>query len=298
MTQLIVIAGPTASGKTDLAIGLAKHFHTEILSADSRQFYREMNIGTAKPGPDELIAISHHFINSLSIIDDYNVGNFETEALDLLHRLFRDADHVIMAGGSGLYIRAVCEGLDVFPDVPVELRNQLEKEYLEHGIERLQHELRLTDPGYYQQVDLNNPHRLIRALSVIRVSGIPFSTFRKQNRVPRDFQPVYILLEPEKEELYSRINQRVDQMMDKGLLEEASLLYPYRHLNALQTVGYTELFSYLDQKISLDEAVELIKQHSRNYAKRQLTWFRKDPHWQSFRPGMLTEIIEYINKQL
>lgn len=295
---LIVIGGPTASGKTKVAINIAEHFNTAVLSADSRQFYREMNIGTAKPSDDELKTVTHHFINSLSIHDEYSVGDFEKDAIRLLEEIFSDKDVAVMAGGSGLFIKAVCEGLDEFPEVPAEINQQLEKEFAEHGLAFLQNELKEKDPDYYQQVDLSNHQRLLRALSVCRASGQPFSSFRSNNKVHRQFIPIYILLEWEREQLYERINLRVDQMMEMGQLTEAKSLFPYRHLNALQTVGYQELFDHFEGKMTLEEAVIMIKQNSRRYAKRQMTWFRRDKHWRSFSPSETTEMIDYIEEKM
>lgn len=296
--HLIIIGGATATGKTDLAIALARHFRTEIVSADSRQFYREMSIGTAKPSAEELAAAKHHFINSRSISENYSVGDFEKDALEVLEAIFQKNETAILAGGSGLYIRAVCEGLDDFPPVPTDTLEALKGKLDSGGIEALQAELASADPEYFDRVDRNNPHRLIRALAVIRASSRPFSSFRTQKKAVRPFHPIYILLDLEREELYQKINRRVDEMIASGLVEEARQLYPDRHLNALQTVGYQELFEYFGGEISLEEAIEKIKQNSRRYAKRQVTWFRKDPHWQRFRPGDNALIINYIGKVL
>lgn len=292
---LIVIGGPTASGKTAVAIDVAKHFGTEIISADSRQFYREMNIGTAKPSPAELATVPHHFINSQSIENEYTVGDFEREALQLLNRLFEKHDHVVMAGGSGLFIQAVCEGLDEFPPVPDEVKNHLEEEFRLRGLPFLQEELKAKDPFYFEEVDRQNPQRLLRALGVCRASGRPYSDFRTGHKATRHFTPVYILLASERQTLYTRINDRVDTMMANGLLEEANSLFPQRHKKALQTVGYQELFDYFERNTTLDEAVALVKQNSRRYAKRQLTWFRKHGDWRSFQPDQLTDILAFIN---
>lgn len=283
--HLIVIGGATASGKTAFAIRTALHFNTEIISADSRQFYREMNIGTAKPTPEELAQVKHHFIGHLRIHEAYNVGDFERDASALLEQLFQQYDQVVMAGGSGLFVKAVCEGLDVFPEVPEEIRAGVMEFFENRGLTALQEELRKSDPAYFAEVDLNNPSRLIRAVSVCRASGRPFSSFRRQAARPRFFEPVYIRMDWPREELYRRIDQRVDDMMRRGLLEEARTLYPFRHLPALQTVGYQELFDYFDQKTNLEEAVRLIRQHTRNYAKRQLTWMRRYGQWEPAAEG-------------
>jgi tRNA dimethylallyltransferase len=291
---LVVIGGATATGKTALSIEVARHFNTEILSADSRQFYHEMTIGVAKPSPEELAAVPHHFINSLTISQEYSAGDYEHEALRLLEALFEKHDIVLLAGGSGLFIRALCEGLDSFPEVPESIKKEVEKLFSEGGIPALQAEVLRLDPVWYARADVQNPQRLMRALSVCRASGQPFSSFQQQVKPLRPFKPVYILLQMERPLLYEKINRRVESMMEAGLLEEARSLFPHRHLNALQTVGYQELFRYLEGKISLADAVGLIKQNSRRYAKRQETWFRKDPHWRAFRTGEVVEVIDYI----
>ncbi len=295
---LIVLAGPTAVGKTAVAIKIAQHFETEILSADSRQFYREMSIGTAKPTPGEFATIPHHFISSLSIHDHFTVGDFEKESQLLLKKLFKKHNIVIMAGGSGLFIRAVCEGLDVFPEVPVEIRNQVNELFKKEGIEGLQKELKKADPVYFKKVDQNNPMRLIRAIEVCRVSGQPFSQFLQGKRAERFYKIIYVNLEMDRKILYDRINRRVDQMIDMGLKKEARGLFPFKHLTPLQTVGYQELFDYFENKITLEEAIELIKRNSRRYAKRQMTWLRKDDHWKAFHPSQTQEIIEYLEERI
>lgn len=291
---LIVIGGPTASGKTELAIRLATDLGTEILSADSRQFYREMRIGTARPDEAQLAAVPHHFIGHLSVADSYSVGDYERDALALLDKLFEQRQAVILTGGSGLYIKALCEGLDEFPEVPAEVLEGVKNLYAEQGIEALQRELQSIDPAYYATVDLQNPHRLIRAIAVYRASGKPFSSFRTLQTVERPFTPIYIWLDRPREALYQRINRRVDEMLEQGLLDEARQLYPLRHFNALQTVGYQELFDYFEGKLTLDAAVDLIKQNSRRYAKRQLTWMRRDGHWTTFSPGQWEEITAFV----
>lgn len=290
---LLVVGGPTASGKTALSIRLAQHFQTEILSADSRQFYRELSIGTAKASPEELAQVPHHFINSLSIADEYSVGDFERDALNCLERLFQQHSVVILAGGSSLYIKALCEGLDVFPEVPNEVRQAVEDLYQSAGIEALQAELAASDPVYFQQVDRANPHRLIRAIAVCRVGGT-FSSFRTQEAASRFFTPIYLWMDVPRQELYPRINQRVDQMLTNGLEAEARALFDQRHLNALQTVGYQELFDYFAGNISRDEAIELIKRNSRRYAKRQLTWMRRDGFWHLFAPSDWDAILDFV----
>ncbi len=297
MKYLVVIGGPTASGKTGVAIALAQHYQTAILSADSRQFYREMHIGTAKPTVEEQAAAPHYFVDFLSIEQSYSVGDFERDALAQLDVLFQQHDLVLLCGGSGLYIKALCEGLDQFPEVPPAIRQELQQVYAEQGIEALQEELQRVDPIYYAQVDLHNPQRLMRALEVCRASQRPYSSFRKQKSAKRSFQPIYLRLDWERSQLYDRINQRVDLMIEQGLEAEAKALYPMRVLNALQTVGYQELFDYFDGTISLEEAIELIKRNSRRYAKRQMTWLRRDTHWKPFAPEQIEAMIAHINEQ-
>lgn len=292
--HLIVITGPTAIGKTGLAIFIAKKLKTEIISFDSRQFYQEMKIGTAVPSDEELKEVPHHFIQNLSIEQDYSVGNFERDALVKIEELFEKYDYLVFVGGSGLYEKAVTEGLDEFPQVDKTIRLNLIYEYDIHGLEPLQNELKEVDPVYYNLVDLNNPVRIIRALEIYRGTGKPFSSYRKNNYSARNFQVTKIGLELSREEIYDRINKRVDLMMQKGLLEEVKSLYPKKHLNSLQTVGYRELFDYLDGKIELDFAIEEIKKNTRRYAKRQLTWYRKDPRIKWFSPFEKENILTYI----
>ncbi len=291
---LLVIGGPTASGKTELAIRLARHYGTEILSADSRQLFRELRIGTAKPTPGELAQVPHHFIDSQSVTQAYSVGEYEREALARLEELFRQRDLVVLAGGSGLYIRALTQGLDDFPEVPAAVRQQWEKRYESHGLAHLQEALRRADPDYAREVDLQNPHRLIRALAVISHSGRPFSSYRRREARPRPFTSIYLQLHRPRAELYARINARVDAMMAAGLLEEVEALQPYRRHTALQTVGYQELFDHLDGKLSLPEAVAQIKRNTRRYAKRQLTWHRRDGYWKHIRPGEPERAIRWV----
>lgn len=292
--NLIIITGPTAIGKTGLAIFLAQHLKTEILSFDSRQFYKEMKIGTAVPSEEELATVPHHFIQNLSIQEDYSVGDFERDALTKIDELFQIHDQLIFVGGSGLYEKAVTKGLDVFPEVDKTIRQNLLYEFDANGLEPLQKELKEVDPVYYESVDLNNPVRIIRALEIYRGTGKPFSSFRKNNYSARNFQVIKIGLELPREEIYDRINQRVDLMMKEGLLEEVKFLEPQKNLNSLQTVGYRELFDYLDEKINLDFAIEEIKKNSRRYAKRQLTWYRKDERVKWFSPLKKEEILQYI----
>lgn len=278
---LICVVGPTAIGKTALAIKLANAFSTEIISADSRQFYKEMSIGTAVPSIEELMAVPHHFIQNISIFNDYSVGDFERDALVCLENIFKNNSVAVMVGGSGLYVDAVVKGLDKFPEVSLDIRNQLNIELDENGIESLQEELKQKDPTYFEKVDIHNPHRLIRALEICRGSGKTYSSFLKQEITKRNFETIFIGLIAEREIIYDRINQRVDKMIKNGLLEEAKNLYPDMELNALQTVGYRELFDFFDEKITKDEAISEIKKNTRRFSKRQKTWFKKNEsiHW-------------------
>jgi len=273
---LIAVVGPTAIGKTKLGIALARHFNTEVISADSRQFFKEMNIGTAVPSRDELKAAPHHFIQHKSISEPYSVGDFEKDALKLLQKLFQERDYAVIVGGSGLYVDAVTKGLDDFPKVDVELRESLSVKFKEEGLSFLQEALKAKDPDYYNIVDLENPHRLIRALEVCTIANKPYSSFLNQPRKKRDFKPLYVGIKADREIIYKRIDQRVDLMMEMGLLGEAEKLFPFKNLNALQTVGYRELFEYFDGKTTLDFAISEIKKNTRRFAKRQLTWLRKN----------------------
>ena len=273
--NLISIVGPTAIGKTTLAIAIAKHYKTEIISADSRQFYKEMSIGTAVPSPEELASVPHHFIQHKSIFEEYTVGDFEREAIEKLAKLFEDNDIVVMVGGSGLYVDAIKDGLDNFPPIDPEIRETLNQTLKTEGILSLQERLKILDMDYYHQVDLNNPHRLIRALEVCIGSGLPYSSFLKQKKPKRNFSTITIAINAEREIIYDRINQRVDIMMEQGLLEEALSLKEQQSLNALQTVGYRELFNYFKGGFDLDTAIAEIKKNTRRFAKRQLTWLRK-----------------------
>ena len=295
---LLVIAGPTASGKTALAVKLARKLNTVVLSADSRQFFSEMRIGTARPSENELEGIPHYFLGSHSVNEEYNIGKFESEALQLLEKIFEEKDIVILVGGSGLYIKMLCEGLDKMPDGDPEIREELKHELNEKGLESLTKELEQSDPVYYNQVDLSNPQRVIRALEVYRSTGIPFSAFRKGEKKERQFKTIKIGLMWDRETLYERINRRVDQMVEEGLFEEAESLYPLKNLNALQTVGYQEIFDYLDGKSGKEEAIELIKRNTRRFAKRQMTWFRRDREIEWFGIDREREILEFITSKL
>ncbi|MFM7024187.1 MAG: tRNA (adenosine(37)-N6)-dimethylallyltransferase MiaA [Flavobacteriales bacterium] len=291
---LIIVAGPTAIGKSDLSIALAKEFHCEILSADSRQFYKEMAIGTAKPTSEEMQDIPHHFIDNISIEDPYTVGKFEQEAIATLNKIYKKNDVALMVGGSGLYINAVLYGLDDIPQNNPEIRKQLDENYRLHGIEWLQQKLKEIDPDYFSVAEINNTHRVMRAIEVSMIAGVPYSQLLNKNKVQRPFKTIFIVLNTDREMLYHRINKRVDTMMQKGLLEEVKFLLPHKNNNALNTVGYKELFAYLDEKSTLHEAVDSIKQNSRRYAKRQITWFKKNKEAKWFEPKDKEEIIKYI----
>ncbi|MER2997886.1 tRNA (adenosine(37)-N6)-dimethylallyltransferase MiaA [Pontibacter populi] len=296
---VIVVVGPTAVGKTDLCVNLATHFNTEVVSADSRQFYKEMQIGTAKPTLAEQKAIPHHFVDSHSIAEEYNAGAYEQDALQVLDKLFKDHDVVIVTGGSGLYVRALCEGMDEMPETDPEIRTALTAKLEAEGLESLLARLQQLDPVYYSQVDKANPQRVIRALEVCLSSGQPYSSFRKSDKASRPFRTIKIGLTRDRQELYNRIDQRMDQMLQQGLLEEAKALYPYRSHNALQTVGYKEIFDYLEGKYDWEEAVRLLKRNSRRYAKRQLTWFTKHPEeYTWFHPQQWQEIVDFIVRKL
>jgi tRNA dimethylallyltransferase len=279
LKTLLVVAGPTAVGKTALCVQLAKTLQTEVVSADSRQLYRELSIGTAKPTSEEMEGIRHHFIDSHSITDPVNAGRYERECLSVLNELFQKTDVVILSGGTGLYINAVCFGLDDIPSVEPELREQLFNRLQQEGLAVLQDELRRIDPIYAQSADLQNPIRVTRALEVCLTTGLPYSSFRRQQPVERPFRSVLIALERPREELYARIDARMDAMLAAGLVDEVRSLIPYRHLPALQTVGYQEVFPYIDGLYDYEEMVRLLKRNSRRYAKRQLTWFRNQGNY-------------------
>jgi len=292
---LIAVVGPTAVGKTRVAIELAKQFQTEIISADARQLYREMNIGTAVPSAEELQAVPHHFIQSHSIEQLYSVGDFEQEALQRLEQLFRKYQTVVLVGGSGLYVKALLDGLDAMPEVDLKVRAELTDLLSQSGLPILFQKLEELDPEFAQIIDRHNPQRLIRALEVCLSTGQPYSSFRQGAVKPRPFQSIRIGLELDRATLYQRIDERVDSMLEQGLQEEAKALFPYRDHNALQTVGYSEIFSYLEGHYSWEEAERLIKRNSRRYAKRQLTWFKKDPSMRWFRPDDYAGILTYLS---
>ncbi|WP_288898396.1 tRNA (adenosine(37)-N6)-dimethylallyltransferase MiaA [uncultured Capnocytophaga sp.] len=289
---LLTIVGPTAIGKTRMAIALATHFGTEILSCDSRQFFKELRIGTAVPSAEELMAAPHHFIQHKSIFEAYSVGDFERDAIALLDKLFKKHDVVVMVGGSGLYAKAIIDGLDDFPEVDEVIRQELNEAYAQKGIEYLQELLKTLDEVQYNQMDVQNPQRLIRALEVCRASGKPYSSFLQRKEKQRDFTSVQIGLTADRTEVYERINKRVDMMLEEGLLIEAQNMMPYKHLNALQTVGYKELFSFFEGECSFEAAIEAIKMNTRRFAKRQFTWFQKDKRikWFDYRSS-LEEVV-------
>lgn len=294
---LVVIAGPTAIGKTALSIDLAAGFSSEIISVDSRQFYKELKIGSAQPSAEELSRIPHHFIAERSVTEEYNVASFEKDALTRLDQLFEKHRIIFACGGSGLYIDALCNGLDEVPLADQVVRQRLETELEEKGLEALAEKIKVKDSESYETIDLKNPRRVIRALEIMELTGRKASELRKKKKKERPFEIVKILLDIPRENLYQRINKRVDQMMEQGLLKEAENLFPLRHLNALQTVGYRELFLFLEGSYSLERAVELIKQNTRRYAKRQLTWFRNDEEYKVFSPEQEKEIINYIKEK-
>ena len=292
---LITIVGPTAIGKTSLSILIASYFNTEIISCDSRQFYKEMTIGTAVPEKEELAAVPHHFIQNRSIFEDYNVGAFERDALNVLDTLFEKYNTVVMVGGSGLYVKAVLEGLDDFPKIDPSIRLELKHVLETEGIIPLQDQLKKLDVTTYNTIDVENPQRVIRALEICIGSNLPYSSYTGKLKKKRKFNSIVIGLNGEREKIYERINRRVDLMVEKGLLDEAKKLYPNKELNALQTVGYKELFSFFEEKVTKDEAIQEIKKNTRRFAKRQLTWFKKDPniYWFDFETDT-TKILKKI----
>lgn len=296
---LIVVVGPTAIGKTALAIEIAKHYQTEIISCDSRQFFKEMTIGTAVPNAEELATVPHHFIQNKSIFENYSVGDFEREGIVLLDELFKKNPIQVMVGGSGLYVNAILNGLDDFPEIDPSIRTRLNAQLEEEGLEYLQNLLKELDPEHYERVAIKNPQRVIRALEICLGTGKTYSSFLNLKKNIRNFTPIIIGIEAEREKMYERINNRVAIMVENGLIEEVKSLFPHKELNALQTVGYRELFRYLDQEITLDFALEEIKKNTRRFAKRQLTWFKKDPntHWINYNTPT-EEVITYLDKQI
>lgn len=299
MKHLIIITGPTASGKTDLAVTLAEHFDTEIISADSRQIFKEMRIGTAVPDDEVLHRVKHHFIQTRSVKEYYNAFMYETEVIDLLEQqLFVNHDVVIMCGGSMMYVDAVCNGIDLIPDPDMVVRNRLWQQFENEGIELLRQQLLQLDPEYYKICDLNNHKRIIKALEVSIQTGKPYSSFRTGNKKQRSFSIIKIGVNYPREILHQRINQRVDKMIGEGLLDEARSLYPLKHLNSLNTVGYRELFDFFDNKTSLETAVELIKRNTRRYARKQISWFNGDQNLTWFQPDKVDDIINYCNSKI
>ncbi len=292
---LIVIGGPTAVGKTKLAIALAQRYNCEIISADGRQFYREMSIGTAKPSLKELAQVKHHFINNKSVTELYGAGHYEKEAIPLIEHLLKEHNVAVLVGGSGLYINAILNGVDDFPEIPFHIREHLNTTFAQNGLAWLQQQLKQKDEAYYKLVDINNPQRLMRALEVIEFSGQTFSSQLKQTQVQRSFTAIPLFINIERNVLYQHINSRVETMMEMGWLAEAQTLLPYRHYNALKTVGYTELMAHLDGAYSLTEAIDKIKQRTRHYAKRQITWFKNQGNFETFDPQAPETITAYID---
>lgn len=295
---LIVIAGPTASGKTEWSIKLAKALKTEIISADSRQIYKEMRIGTAVPSTEELACVKHHLIQHISIKQNYDVARYEQEALNLLNNLFTKYSVVILTGGTGLYVDAVCRGLDNIPETSPEIRERVTQLYKNQGLQALQNEVKKLDPEYYEILDIMNPRRLQRALEVIWQTGRPFSFYRKRKTVPRPFEIIWTAIDMDRQQLYNRINMRVEKMLSEGLIAEAKTLAKYKHLNALNTVGYKELFDYFEGVMSMNEALEKIKTNTRQYAKRQLTWLHKNTEYKWFKKDDFDSLLNYVLTQM
>ncbi|MCX8489871.1 MAG: tRNA (adenosine(37)-N6)-dimethylallyltransferase MiaA [Cyclobacteriaceae bacterium] len=293
--KLVVLVGPTAVGKTAVAITLAVQWRTEIISADSRQIYKELEIGTAKPSEDELSKVRHHFVNCKSIEEGYSAGQFGRDAMEQINQLFGDKESLILCGGSGLYIKSLLEGFDEMPEVDEDMRKNIIEKYTERGLRWLQEEVEKVDPVYFSLIDKQNPHRLMRALELNLASGQPMHELRKRNKIELPFQVIKIGLELPRDELYQRIDLRMDQMIEKGLFEEAERFYPQRQLNALQTVGYQEIFDFMDGKYDREEAIRLLKRNSRHYAKRQLTWFKRDQEIRWMRPE---EVLKEVTKEV
>lgn len=296
--NLLVIIGPTGVGKTELSLRIAENFGTEIVSADSRQLYANLKIGTAAPTPEELQRVPHHFIGTLQLTDYYRAAQYEEDALKLLDHLFQTKDVVILTGGSMMYVDAVCKGIDDIPTVDEETRKTLLERYEKEGLEQLCAELKLLDPDYYKIVDLKNHKRVIHALEICYMTGKTYTSFRTQEKKTRPFRMIKIGLTRDREELYARINQRVDIMMEQGLLDEVKQVYPYRQLNSLNTVGYKELFNYLDGEWALPFAIDKIKQNSRIYSRKQMTWFKRDEEIRWFHPNQEEDILTYIKQKI
>ena len=292
---LIVITGPTAVGKTALCLEIAKHFDIPIINADSRQIYRELRIGTAQPTKEQMQEVKHYFVGTLGLDDYYSASLFEQQVLECLEQQFLTSDYALLSGGSMMYIDAVCDGIDDIPTIDDETRTLMKQRLADEGLEALVEELRRLDPEYYEIVDRQNPRRVVHALEICTMTGKTYTSFRKREKRQRPFQIIKIGLNRPREELYDRINQRVDQMMADGLLEEAKSLYPMRQMNALNTVGYKELFDYLEGRWPLEEAVERIKGNTRRYARKQLTWYKKDERMKWFHPQETEQIISYIS---
>lgn len=295
---LIVLIGPTGVGKTELSLRIAERFGTSIISSDSRQLYADLKIGTAAPTPEQLARVPHHLVGTLHLTDYYSAAQYETEVLGLLDKLFLEKDTVVMTGGSMMYIDAVCKGIDDIPTVDAETRQFMLERYENEGLERLCAELRLSDPEYYNIVDLKNPKRVIHALEICYMTGKTYTSFRTRKNKERPFNIIKIGLTRDREELYERINRRVDIMMEEGLPEEAKAVYPYKHLNSLNTVGYKEMFKYLDGEWDLPFAIDKIKQNSRIYSRKQMTWFKRDAEIQWFHPEQEEEIITYLQDKI
>ena len=298
MKTLIVVVGPTGIGKSAISLKLAQYYHTEIISADSRQIYRELRIGTAVPSPEDMNLVPHHFIQTKSILDYYNVSEYETEALVLINRLFETMNPLIVTGGSMLYVDTLCKGIDDIPNVSLEIREEVIEWYEKNGLEALQQRLLEIDPEYYRIADLSNPKRLLHAVEIHQMTGKPFTSFRKNIVRERPFRILKIGINQDRKVLYERINERVDLMIESGLLEEARSVYTHRKLNSMNTVGYKELFAYLDRNSSLEEAIDLIKRNTRKYARKQLTWFRGDPEIEWFEPNQVQEIISFTEQKI
>ena len=295
---LIVLTGPTGIGKSGIGVKLAQHFGTEIVSSDSRQIYKELSIGTAVPGVDELAAAKHYFIQTHSVIENYNASRYENDALNIINSLFENHNLVLLVGGSMLYIDAVCKGIDIMPDADPEIRKSLKNILKAEGLESLRFQLKKLDPDYYDSVDLKNPNRIIHALEICIMTGKPYSSFRSNPKKERPFSIIKIGLNCEREKLHHKINTRVDKMIDAGLEEEARKFYHLKHLNSLNTVGYREFFSYFEGDITRETAIELIKRNSRRYARKQLTWFRNNNEMNWFEPEQIDDIIAFIEYRI
>lgn len=295
---LIVLIGPTGVGKTELSLSIAEHYHTSIISSDSRQLYKDLKIGTAAPTPAQLARVPHYFVGTLELTDYYSAAQYETEVLKKLDELFQAHPVVVMTGGSMMYVDAVCKGIDDIPTVDKDTRELMIHRYETEGLDQLCAELRVLDPEYYRIVDLKNPKRVIHALEICYMTGKTYTSFRTRTQKERPFHIVKVGLTREREELYQRINQRVDEMMKEGLLEEAKRVYPYRQLNSLNTVGYKEIFKYLDGEWDLPFAIEKIKQNSRIYSRKQMTWFKRDAEITWFHPEQKEEVLRFIDSQI